>query len=198
MFSFQRPTATQVQTRIAAAFGLPTTGTGLLTAEAGLTGPLPFLFAHDVSVTTIGHGEKAFFDARHAFERWAMFNLGWAFVANPEGRIVTGQLVAVQAQTMALWTINVSRIVEVVDEPHRFGFVYATTDLHVEEGEERFLLELDPTAGDVVYKLEAVSRPRHILARLGLPMTRLFQHRFARDSHRQMVDAVRQADTLEA
>jgi uncharacterized protein (UPF0548 family) len=67
-----------------------------------------------------------------------------------------------------------------------FGFLYSTTELHVERGEERFLLEFDASTGHVWYELEAVSHPRQILARLGFPLTRAFQHRFARDSERRI------------
>jgi uncharacterized protein (UPF0548 family) len=58
--------------------------------------------------------------------------------------------------------------------------------MHVEQGAERFLLEFDPTTGEVQYILEAISRPRHILARLGLPLSRHFQHQFVRESHNRM------------
>lgn len=128
-----------------------------------------------------------------------MFDLGWVLVANSEARIAVGQLVAVEAKTLGLWTLNVSRILEVIETQHSFGFLYAPTALHVEEGEERFLLKLDPASQTVTYRLEAVSRPRSSLARLGLPITRMFQHRFARDSHRRLQEAVlRATDNLEA
>jgi uncharacterized protein (UPF0548 family) len=58
--------------------------------------------------------------------------------------------------------------------------------MHVEQGEERFLLDFDPNTGDLHYELEAVSRPRNLFAWMGYPVTRAFQHRFARDSHRRM------------
>ena len=119
-----------------------------------------------------------------------MFDLGWARVANSAAEIQLGQLVAVEVHALGLWTLNISRIVDDADESHRFGFVYATTALHVEEGEERFLLTLDPDSGDVRYKLEAVSRPHSKLAWMGYPVTRTFQHRFARDSHRRVQRAV--------
>jgi uncharacterized protein (UPF0548 family) len=119
-----------------------------------------------------------------------MFDLGWVRVANPDARMVCGPLVAVEVTTLGLWSLNLSRILEVIETPRSFGFLYATTELHVEEGEERFLLEFDPDSGDVTYKLEAVSQPQSYLARLGFPITRMFQHRFARDSHRRMREAV--------
>jgi uncharacterized protein (UPF0548 family) len=121
--------------------------------------------------------------AREAFQRWEQFDLGWVLVANPTARIALGQMVAVEAHTACLWSINLSRIVEIVDSPTRFGFMYATTALHVEEGQERFVIDFDPESGSVSYLIEAVSRPRHILARIGYPFSRAMQHRFARDSH---------------
>jgi uncharacterized protein (UPF0548 family) len=115
-----------------------------------------------------------------------MFNHGWTRVANPTSKIEQGQIIAMEAHTLALWTVNMSRIIETVDTPTRFGFLYATTPMHVEQGAERFLLEFDPTTGEVHYILEAISRPRHLFARLGLPHSRHFQHQFVRESHRRM------------
>jgi uncharacterized protein (UPF0548 family) len=147
---------------------------------------LPFGFAQDRLRSRLGQGVPAFLAAKRAFERWVPFDLGWVRVANPESLIALGQIVAVEVKTLGRWTLNLSRIVETFDTATRFGFLYATTEKHVEEGEERFLLEFNPATGSVWYDLEAVSRPRHVLARLGLPVARAFQHRFARDSHRRM------------
>ena len=115
-----------------------------------------------------------------------MFNHGWTRVANRTARIELGQIIAMEAHTLALWTVNMSRIMETIDTPTRFGFLYATTPMHVEQGAERFLLEFDPTTGDLHYILEAISRPRHLFARLGLPISRHFQHQFVRESHSRM------------
>lgn len=148
------------------------------------------LFSHDYCESRVGEGAPAFKAARAAFENWEMFDLGWVRVANPDARIAPGQVVGVEAHSIGLWSLNFSRIVEVVDTRTSFGFLYATTRCHVEEGEERFLLTFDEVTGAVAYTLEAVSRPRDPLARLGFPVTRAFQHRFARDSHRRMKEAV--------
>jgi hypothetical protein len=45
--------------------------------------------------------------------------------------------------------------------------MYTTTAFHVEEGQERFVIDFDPESESVSYEIEAVSRPRHILARIG-------------------------------
>jgi uncharacterized protein (UPF0548 family) len=191
VFSFQRPTAQEIEARIASVALRPQAGIQYLRLENGRAATqIPFLFAHDLSASVIGQGEATLAAARFAFERWSMFDLGWVRVANPQARIAVGQLIAVEAKTLSLWTLNVSRILEVIDTPHSFGFLYSPTELHVEEGEERFMLEFDPESQGVAYRVEAVSRPRSPLARLGLPITRMFQHHFARDSHRRMRETV--------
>jgi uncharacterized protein (UPF0548 family) len=115
-----------------------------------------------------------------------MFDLGWARVANPQASIVPGQVVAVEVYCLGLWSLNLSRIFDVIDNESAFGFIYSTTAKHVEQGEERFLLKFDRATGDVWYELEALSRPRHLLARMAYPYTRAMQHKFARDSHWRM------------
>jgi uncharacterized protein (UPF0548 family) len=190
MFTFHRLEASAIEQRIAEAVTMGSSAPSLLTLRDPLerTALLPWGFAHDFSRSRIGHGLNAFARARFAFERWAMFDLGWVRVANLQAPITTGQIVAVEAQTLGLWTLNLSRILDTVDEPVRFGFLYATTEMHVEQGEERFLIQIEPMTGEVFYELEAASRPQRTLAWLGLPLTRSFQHRFRRDSHRRMAE----------
>lgn len=154
-------------------------------------GSVPRGFAHDFSRTRLGVGEGVFDVARQAFNRWAMFDLGWVRVANQQALLTMDQIVLVEARTLGLWTLNASRIIEIVDSPISLGFLYSTTELHVELGEERFLIQFDASTGDVWYHIEAVSRPRQILARLALPVSRAFQRKFARESHWAMREAVR-------
>lgn len=188
MFTLSQLTAAAIEKRVAAAAQLPTNSPAGLSLANGLdpNARLPFGFVHDSSRSCIGHGETAFAAAKQAFRQWAMFNHGWTRVANPTARIEPGQIIAMEAHTLALWTLNMSRIMETVDTTTRFGFLYATTPMHVEQGAERFLLEFDSATGDVHYVLEAISRPRHLFARLGLPLSRYFQHQFVRQSHRRM------------
>jgi uncharacterized protein (UPF0548 family) len=198
VFTVRRPTAAQIEKRIVAAAGLPAINARFLSVDGRKAARLPSFFSRDFSTTVVGRGEACFVAARRAFEGWAMFDLGWVRVANPQVRIVRDQLIVAEAYTLGLWTVNISRVVDFVDKPGMFGFVYATTEFHVEEGEERFLLELDSGSEAVGYTVEAISRPRSNLARIGWPITRMFQHRFARDSSRLMRDAVASADTLKA
>jgi uncharacterized protein (UPF0548 family) len=150
----------------------------------------PGTFAHDRSRSSLGFGDDVFAVAKRAFVNWRMFDLGWVRVVNAAAPIECGQIIAVEVRTFGFWTVNLSRILETVDSETQFGFLYSTTNRHVEQGEETFILRRNPETAEVTYELEAVSRPRHFLARLGFPIARSFQHRFARDSHRRMREAV--------
>jgi len=195
VFTLTQPSAAAIENQIAAAQFLPADTPQFLSISHGLIpAQLPFGFVHDRSRTRIGQGlnqgQAAFAAAKRAFAQWAPFDLGWARVANPQALVETGQIIAVEVQSLGLWTLSLSRITQTVDSATRFGFVYSTTRMHVEQGEERFLIEFDPATRDVWYDLEAVSRPRHPLARIGYLVTRAFQHRFARDSHRRMLEVL--------
>ena len=186
MFRFTRANAQEREKLLAVALHAPPSSPHLLTIAGGSLGNPPQGFAHDSSLSGIGRGEQAFSAAREALRRWKQFDLGWVRIANPVPRILPGELVAVEAHTAWLWSINFSRIVEIVDTPTRFGFLYTTTALHVEEGQERFVVEFDAETESVLYLIEAVSRPRHILVRAGYPFSRVMQHRFARESRARM------------
>lgn len=186
MFRLTRASKDEREKLLAAARQLPPSSPKVLTLTDGLVGALPSGFAHDFSRSQIDRGQSAFAAAREALRNWEQFNLGWVRIADPIPKVVPGELVAVEAHTGFLWSINFSRIVEIVDSPTRFGFMYTTTALHVEEGQERFVVEFELESGSVTYFIEAISRPRHILARAGYPFSRAMQHRFARDSHARM------------
>ncbi|MDN5685583.1 MAG: DUF1990 domain-containing protein [Brachybacterium sp.] len=66
------------------------------------------------------------------------------------------------------------RVLQVIDEPGRQGFRYATLPGHPESGIEQFLVTRTAT-GLVRVHLDAVSRPATWYARLGAPVTRVVQ-----------------------
>lgn len=115
-----------------------------------------------------------------------MFDIGWVSVFPSEARIEAGVVVGVLVSHYGFWSVNPARILETIDEPRRFGFTYGTLPQHGEEGEERFLVEWIED-DSVWYDLHAFSRPNHWLARLGYPLTRMLQKRFARESLAAMV-----------
>ena len=72
----------------------------------------------------------------------------------------------------------------------KFGFAYGTLPGHVARGEERFQVEWHADTDRVFYDILAYSQARSALFRLGSPVTRLLQKRFAADSKQAMLRAV--------
>jgi len=119
-----------------------------------------------------------------------MFDMDWLKIYPGAAPIIGGTTVAVLARHFGFWSLNPCRIVYVIDEPARFGFAYGTLVGHSEIGEERFSVELDPQTNEVWYDLYAFSRPTP-LVRLGYPLARILQKRFARCSLDAMCRTVR-------
>jgi uncharacterized protein (UPF0548 family) len=157
-------------------------------SQVGATrGMPPDGFTLDHSRVHIGTGQAGFDSAKEAIRQWKMFDLGWLSLSREEVTMREGQVVTVLASHYGFWSLNACRIVYVVDEVDRFGFAYGTLRSHAEIGEERFMVELRD--GAVWYEILAFSRPR-TLARLGYPLSRALQKRFARDSLRAMTLAL--------
>jgi uncharacterized protein (UPF0548 family) len=142
----------------------------------------------------LGAGEACFDEACAALRAWRMFPVPWTRIVPSDGPLREEQTLAMIAHAFGWW-INGCRIVYLVDETtgaaRRFGFAYGTLQSHVEQGEERFLIEMSGD-GTVWYDLRAFSRPRHVLVRLAKPLARRLQRRFVRDSQAAMQRAVAQ------
>lgn len=110
----------------------------------------------------------------------------WVHLCWHNAPIQAGTTVGILVSHFGFWSLNAARIVYVIDEPMRFGFAYGTLQDHAESGEERFLVEMLPD-GSVWYDLYAFSRPRAFMARIGYPISRALQRRFARDSMKAMI-----------
>jgi len=152
-------------------------------------GDVPSGFVIDHNRVRLGLGLAAFERARAAVRRWEMFHLGWVHLCWPSTPIVANTTVAVLIRQFGVWLSNACRIVYLVEQTgdlHRFGFAYGTLPDHAESGEERFTVEWNRSDDSVWYDLLAVSRPNHLLARLGYPYARRLQRRFASDSLRAM------------
>jgi uncharacterized protein (UPF0548 family) len=147
-------------------------------------------FQRDHTRAQIGIGEKSFIAATVALQTWQQFRLSWVEAGPADTPIQKGEVVAVLARVGPLWALNSCRILSVIDESgtgqadpvDRFGFAYGTLPGHVEMGEERFLVEWNRTDDSVWYDILAYSKPRHPLVRLGYPIARKMQKRFARES----------------
>ncbi len=155
-------------------------------AEVGATqGALPAGYTHDHNRIQLGKGRSVFRRAVAAIRDWKQFELGWVRIV-PEGVPVrAGATVAILARTFGIWSLSASRVVYVLNEDDtltRFGFAYGTLPDHVEKGEERFVIEWNQEDDLVWYEITAFSKPRHPLVRLGFPLARILQKRFAKES----------------
>ncbi len=187
MLSTQSPDSNALRQFLAAQAGKP-----LGYPEVGATqGESPRGYKRDMRRWIVGQGEADFAAGIEAMRAWEMFPKGWTrvfpLVPPDEGRTF-----AIVIRSFGLYWVNASRIVYTVNDEgamRRVGFAYGTLAAHAERGEERFILELTPD-GTLWYDLSAFSRPNHWLARLGAPLVRRLQRRFAHESRRALVAAI--------
>jgi uncharacterized protein (UPF0548 family) len=188
MFLLRKPSAEQISEFIDAQRGKP-----FSYAEVGATqGKLPTAYTVDHNRTKLGSGARTYAQAVAALRVWKQFDLGWTRIVPPLSTIQAEQIVAVQARSFGVWSLNACRVVYVIDTERKLGFAYGTLEAHAERGEERFLVEWDAQDDSVCYDILAFSQPEHPLVRLGRPLARMLQKRFARDS----LQAMREAATI--
>lgn len=156
-------------------------------------GPAPPGYAVDHNRIQLGRGEVAYQRARKALLRWRMFELAWVQLCWPNVPVQAGSTVAILARAAGGWWLNACRIVYTFDEAgdiERLGFAYGTLPEHAEKGEERFTVEWHHADDTVWFDMLGYSRPNHRLARVGGPLARRTQKRFAADAQQAMVGAV--------
>jgi uncharacterized protein (UPF0548 family) len=189
MFLPKKPSAAAIETFIAAQHHQP-----FSYVEVGASrGRAPAGYNVDHNRVLLGYGEETFARAAACLRSWRMFDLGWCRVYPAAATLEVGATVAVVVSHFGFWSLNACRIVYLLEERgalQRCGFAYGTLPEHAEVGEERFSVEWDAQDGSVWYDLYAFSRPRRLMTRLGYPLGRMLQRRFARDSKAAMVRAV--------
>jgi uncharacterized protein (UPF0548 family) len=166
-------------------FSYPEVGASAAAVPAG--------YSVDHNRIQLGRGEAAWQEAKQAIRTWQMFNMPWVRLSWPNAPIQAGTNVGVSIRHFGFYSLNACRIVYVVDEGgsvNRFGFAYGTLADHAERGEERFTVEWHRAEDTVWYDILAFSRPKSVLARLGYPLSRLLQKRFAEGSKAAMLEAV--------
>lgn len=145
---------------------------GLTYAEVGATlaAELPAGYHH--------LDERRRLGGREVFDAAADFVLGWGLQREAGLRVPTSAPVAEGLDVrLRLGPLAVPvRVVRVVDERDRRGFVYGTLPGHPETGEEAFLVERD--ADGTWLRVRAFSRPARWYSRLGGPVTSWMQRRY--------------------
>jgi uncharacterized protein (UPF0548 family) len=159
----------------------------------GTTRPEVPGYTHDYDRVRLGEGEAVWERARAGLRAWRMFEVEGVALCWPDAAIEVGTAVAVLARLAPLWTLDVCRIVHRVElhgAVERFGFAYGTVEGHVMDGEEVFAVEWRRDDDSVWWERRAFSRPRHPFARIGRPLLRGIQARFATASAAAMRRAV--------
>ena len=195
MFALTEPTESDIAKFVSEQSQLPFSYTEAGATQVALSEEtvMPHGYNVDHNRIQLGRGADVYTRAVAALKQWRQFDLGWVSLAPAGVQIEKGATVAVKAQVCGMWSLNACRIVYVVNEApptgangarvfSRFGFAYGTLPDHIERGEERFLVEWNRTDDSVWYDILAFSQPQHPLVRLGFPVARMMQKRFARDS----------------
>jgi uncharacterized protein (UPF0548 family) len=189
VFSLTAPTEDEIRCFISkqkdSGFSYPEVGASATAAPTG--------YNVDHNRVQLGRGEVTWQRAVEAIRAWRMFSMPWVSLHWPSTPIQVGTDVAVSIHHFGFYSLNACRIVYVVDEEgtvKRFGFAYGTLAEHAETGEERFTVEWNRGDDRVWYDILAFSRPKKMLARLGYPLSRLLQKRFAKGSKAAMLEAV--------
>jgi uncharacterized protein (UPF0548 family) len=184
MFLTHRPSQRELEEFIDQSRRLP-----LSYEQVGIAKQSPAGFSVDEASAVVGKGKQVFERATSALSEWRHFELGWVELFPRGAAIEPGTVVAVLVHHLGFWSLNGCRVVYSLGDAQtgaNFGFAYGTLANHAELGEELFEVLLEPESEDVVYRIRAVSKPRAALARIGYPITRVFQERFRRDSIRAL------------
>jgi len=161
----------------------------------GIARQTPSGFNADLASEVIGHGRETFERAKIALASWRHYEMGWVELFPQDAAVEPGTLVAVLVHHMGFWSLNGCRVVYGIGNRQTgssFGFAYGTLTNHAEMGEEIFEVRFEPESEEVIFRIQAVSRPRATIARIGYPIARYFQERFRQDS----TSALRQAIDL--
>ena len=190
MFSLTAPSEDEIRRFISkqsdSGYSYPDVGASATTVPTG--------YNVDHNRVQLGRGEGTWQRAAEAIRAWRMFSMPWVSLHWPSAPIQVGTDVAVSIRHFGFYSLNACRIVYVVDEEgpiERFGFAYGTLGEHAESGEERFTVEWNRDDDMVSYDILAFSRPRQMLARLGYPLSRSLQKKFAKGSKLAMLQSVR-------
>jgi len=187
MFLINKPSADQIQQFIDSQrnlrFSYPEVGATAHRPPAG--------YRIDHNRQRLGSGTETFNCGVKALQSWKQFDLGWVQIVPAGKPIEIGAVVGILTKHFGFWSLNACRVVYLINEERpvrKFGFAYGTLANHVERGEERFTVEWSAADDAVWYDILAFSQPGKLLVKLGLPLARMIQKRFARDSKRRMLE----------
>jgi uncharacterized protein (UPF0548 family) len=138
-----------------------------------LHGAHPADFRHDHDDRVLGQGEDVFEHAKQGLQSWGAHSSLGVRVFPRDTAVAPGSTVIVLVGA-PLSIAAPCRVVEVLDEPRRWGFAYGTLPGHPEQGEESFVVTW--ADDDLVhFEIQAYSRPANRLVRLSGPIAQWIQ-----------------------
>lgn len=150
------------------------------------SGEMPPEWRRSDQALLVGRGAESWARAVAALHRWRQFDLSWVQAHDEHTPIDAGTLFAFVSRQFGVWSVNVCRIVEVIDEQNetlwRFGVTYGTVGRHLVRGEESFVLEWDRESDCVYFRIRKFSKPGHPLVALFSPLADRAQQRFTREA----------------
>jgi uncharacterized protein (UPF0548 family) len=173
---FGKPGETELKRFVQVQRTQPVTYRGALAARAG--------FTFGRTLEPLGDGPEVFARAVAGLQAWAVYP-AWLTLYPSPASVRDGVVVALVTGASPIWTVSAVRVVAVERAPQRFSFTLGTLPQHAVSGLERFSVFQDEF-DTVWYEITAVSKPRGPLVKLGVPVLRLVQRRFARDSVRSL------------
>ncbi len=178
----RRPSDREIETLLRASGDTtyPEVGATAKLDEAGTRERLASRYDVDYRRFPLGSGRAHFERARSALLAWRQFEIPWLEFHGTRS-VAADQVVATVASVAGVWFSNPCRVVYIdsTSDPNSVAYAYGTLRGHVECGEERFQLSFDPASGEVLYEITAFSRPAIWLSKLGYPLARRLQRRFA-------------------
>jgi uncharacterized protein (UPF0548 family) len=160
---------------------------------ATLTGRRPAGYHHDCFAAELGRGAATYGRAVHGLRAWQAHRLPGVRVFPRETRIQPGAIVIVTLGTPVLAVAAPCRVVQVIDEPQRWGFAYGTLPGHPERGEEAFVTSISAD-GSVRFEITVFSRPGNAVLRMSGPIARALQEKGAKAYLRALRRYVDQRD----
>ncbi|GAA1850357.1 DUF1990 family protein [Microlunatus capsulatus] len=158
----------------AAALALQTAG--LTYPEVGATrSTLPAGYHHQHVSARVGQGRAAFEAAGEALLTWRVHEGAGLSARVSDHRVRVGTVAELRLGPRRVGLRIPVRVLEVVEDDHRLGFVYGTLPGHPERGEESFTVEL-AADGAVFFDLVAFSRGGRWFTVLGAPLARAGQY----------------------
>ena len=137
----------------------------------------------------LGRGSGVFERAVRCIQDWEVHERAGLRVTPRAAVVAPGISVVLLMRHTGVYVTMACRVVSTINSEHQWGFAYGTLPLHVEQGEELFLVE-QVEDDRVNFTVNALSRPGHLVTKVGAPVARLIQREATGRYLRAMVELV--------